>query len=96
MLPDNAKVANCHAIKVDFEKGKMLAEAEKAKVVNDGDHSPSGWRIDVFGARKVSSPPWLKPFPTLELEAWICMAPSVWEHVGQKCRDEDPDGYERH
>ncbi|CAK0865136.1 unnamed protein product, partial [Prorocentrum cordatum] len=47
---------------------------DEAEVKAAGGRPPTGWRIDTFGSRAVSVPPWSRRPPTVYPEAWVMMS----------------------
>ena len=69
---DDDRLAEFDAIEPDAKEEAKLIEAVRGDVVvPEGGAPPVGWRIDKFGQRLVSVPPWSRRPPTCWPEAWV-------------------------
>ena len=50
------------------------APLQDEEVVPDGKRAPRGWRIDTFGSRSVSVPPWSRRPPDILPEDWMMLS----------------------
>ena len=57
----------------DRDEERRLDEEfeEEARPADNGHAPPADWRVDVFGARRVSPPPWSLRPPHIEPELWL-------------------------
>ena len=68
-----------------------IAAAEEQAI--DGVRLPTGWRIDTFGKRQVSVPPWSRRPPWIEPETWIMTAKKQQEVDRTEWKEKDPDSF---
>ena len=69
-------------------------ELGDAELVVEGDRAPKGWRIDRFGTRTVSVPPWSRRPPKVLPEAWLTFSKNYQNELREELRKEDPEGFE--
>ena len=85
------------AVNADLEEERETAKRveQELRPQDGGRRPPAGWRIDVFGARRVSTPPWSLRPPTYEPEVWISFPKSVQKEEREKWKLKDPDGFHK-
>ena len=71
-LGDADLPAEFDAVEPDVKEGAAFVEAVRGEVVvPEGGAPPVGWRIDKFGHRLVSTPPWSRRPHTCWPEQWV-------------------------
>ncbi|CAK0891196.1 unnamed protein product [Prorocentrum cordatum] len=68
---------------------------DEAEVKAAGGRPPTGWRIDTFGSRAVSVPPWSRRPPTVYPEAWVMMSKGDQNKLRDEWKEKDPDGFKK-
>ena len=82
-------------IDADRKEAADLDERVREELVVHERAAPKGWRIDVFGTRFVSAPPWSRRPPTVEPEPWITFTRKVQQDMIREWKSQDPAAWRR-
>ena len=72
-----------------------IAPLADDEISRDGIRAPAGWRIDVFGSRQVSVPPWSRRPPNARPEDWILTNKKRQDELRAAWSTEDPDSFNK-